>query len=304
MMKIAYCSDLHLEFGKLTLKNEEKADVLVLAGDVCLARHMDFDMTRYEMSRGTGLNGIFYDFFKNVSEEFAQVIYVVGNHEHYSYDFKYTVEEIKRNLKAFPNITLLDKECKQIDDVLFVGGTLWTDMNNGDPATAYFVKHRMNDFKNISNSARITYRKVPLYQKDEHGYILDDKGFYIKCGEKMKEEPSTFSVEDSVEENKKCLDYIRIATEGKDKVVVVTHHTPSYLSCHPAYAADVDMNHAYHNKLDEFIEDRPQIKLWFHGHTHNEFNYTIGECSVLCNPRGYHKYEQIAKEFKLKYVEI
>jgi len=33
-MKIAICSDLHLEFGDIILKNEESADVLILGGDI------------------------------------------------------------------------------------------------------------------------------------------------------------------------------------------------------------------------------------------------------------------------------
>jgi hypothetical protein len=31
----------------------------------------------------------------------------------------------------------------------------------------------------------------------------------------------------------------------------------------------------------------PQIKYWIHGHTHTHFDYKIGECRVICNPRGY-----------------
>ena len=36
-MKVAVCSDLHLEFGTIELKNTESADVLILSGDICLA---------------------------------------------------------------------------------------------------------------------------------------------------------------------------------------------------------------------------------------------------------------------------
>jgi predicted phosphodiesterase len=36
-MKIALASDIHLEFGPITLNNDENADVLVLAGDICVA---------------------------------------------------------------------------------------------------------------------------------------------------------------------------------------------------------------------------------------------------------------------------
>ena len=39
-MKVAYCSDLHLEFAPISLKNTEGADVLILAGDICMAEAM------------------------------------------------------------------------------------------------------------------------------------------------------------------------------------------------------------------------------------------------------------------------
>ena len=38
-MKIALASDIHLEFGGITFYNIEGADVLVLAGDICVAQH-------------------------------------------------------------------------------------------------------------------------------------------------------------------------------------------------------------------------------------------------------------------------
>ena len=38
-MKLAICSDLHLEFGDITLKNEG-ADVLILGGDIMTAQEL------------------------------------------------------------------------------------------------------------------------------------------------------------------------------------------------------------------------------------------------------------------------
>jgi hypothetical protein len=37
--------------------------------------------------------------------------------------------------------------------------------------------------------------------------------------------------------------------------------------------------------------------MWTHGHTHDTFDYMIGSTKVVCNPRGYIKYEQRADEF-------
>jgi hypothetical protein len=50
--------------------------------------------------------------------------------------------------------------------------------------------------------------------------------------------------------------------------------------------------------------DRPQIKLWTHGHTHELFDYMIGDTRVVCNPRGYINYEELADTFLLKYIEV
>lgn len=293
-MRVAYCSDLHLEFGKIKLENTENADLLILAGDIALAKRVHD----------------FKDFFKNVSEQFPQVIYIMGNHEHYNYDFNRTVHTLKNALKDFPNITLLDKESMSLDGVTFVGGTMWTDMNKEDPLTMWHTGMSMNDFREVSDSSKMVYRRVPLYKlnegSEEPKYARDERGYYIEIGMKMKEEPSKFSVESSVEEHKKFLEYLKIVCENnKDgKVVVISHHTPSHQSIHRMYAHDYLMNGAYHSALDEFILDRPQIKNWFHGHTHSEFDYEIGECRVVCNPRGYDKYEQRAREFTLKFMEI
>ena len=37
-MRIAVCSDIHLEFGPISLQNTDNADVLILGGDICVAK--------------------------------------------------------------------------------------------------------------------------------------------------------------------------------------------------------------------------------------------------------------------------
>jgi len=86
--------------------------------------------------------------------------------------------------------------------------------------------------------------------------------------------------------------------------VVVGHHAPSKASTHPRYKNETLMNGAYSTNLDDYILDRRQIKLWTHGHTHEDFDYMIGTTRIVCNPRGYINYEAKADDFKLKYVEV
>jgi hypothetical protein len=63
-------------------------------------------------------------------------------------------------------------------------------------------------------------------------------------------------------------------------------------------------NGAYSTNLDNYILDRRQIRLWTHGHTHEDFDYMIGTTRIVCNPRGYDGYEERADHFELKYVEV
>ena len=79
--------------------------------------------------------------------------------------------------------------------------------------------------------------------------------------------------------------------------MVLTHHAPSKLSTHPYYADDTIMNGAYSSELSEFMLDNPEIKFWTHGHTHHTFDYQVGDCRILCNPRGYAGYEHRAQDF-------
>jgi hypothetical protein len=239
----------------------------------------------------------------------------MGNHEHYNGDFAKSSELIKQALVNLPNVHLLDKEIFKIDGVSFIGSTLWTDMNGDDPMTKYHVGNRMNDFRLVNNSARMVSRTVPIYEENcnwtEDGlngskYNVTEGGQLIKIGEKKKEEPGWFSPDDAMEDFNKSIGYIRVVTEGKfdQKFVVIGHHAPSRASTHPRYKHDTLMNGAYSSNLDEFIMDHPQIKLWTHGHTHEDFDYMIGSTRIVCNPRGYISYESRADNFKLKVVEI
>lgn len=309
-MKVAICSDIHLEFADINLKNTENADVLILGGDICVAS----DIGRpdpHGFLEGARSNRI-TDFFKRCSFQFPHVIYIMGNHEHYHGDFATSGNKLKSMLESnmLSNVYLLDKECKKIDDVTFIGGTLWTDMNREDEMTLLHIRGMMNDFRCVKNSNRMVNRKVPLYKKDENGqYIMQKIGeinSLVEDGYKFKEEVSTFSPEDAVVDHKKMLGYIQSVIEGKfdQKFVVVGHHAPSRSSTHPRYANEELMNGGYSSSLDEYIMEHPQIKLWTHGHTHEDFDYMVGSTRVVCNPRGYDGYEERADRFKLKCVEV
>lgn len=298
-MKIALCSDLHLEFETITLENRDNADVLVLSGDICTAK----DLQTWDFHpKGKAV----LKFFENVSKEFPHVVYVLGNHEHYNYDYADSYNTIKRELEQFSNIHVLEKETFTLNDVTFVGGTLWTDMNKGDEMTLFHVGVMMNDFRIIKNGHNKVSYKSPIYKMDEQDEpILDANGEWQILKYEFKERSATLSTEDVALDHKLMLQYIDMVTKDvTKKFVVCGHHAPSKLSTKPRYQDDYLMNGGYSSDLSEFILDRPQIKMWTHGHTHDTFDYMVGSTRVVCNPRGYKNYEQRADEFELITFEV
>ena len=272
-----------MEFGDLEFTNKDNADVLILSGDIMIAQdlhdHQDIPTSPYSSVNISGLGrrqqaaARYRDFLRRCSEQFKHVIYVAGNHEFYHGKWIESIADLRKECAVFPNVYFLENETKVIDDITFIGCTLWTDMNKSDPVTLHAVGDLMNDFRIIRHDELGFTKLRPAHVVDRH---------------------------------RKSLDYIRIVTEGKadQKFVVVGHHAPSKLSVKPRYQDDYLMNGAYSSDLSEFIMDRPQIKLWTHGHTHDKFDYIIGETRILCNPRGYIGYEESATDFELMTVEV
>lgn len=80
--------------------------------------------------------------------------------------------------------------------------------------------------------------------------------------------------------HRESIDYLR--NSGAD--VIMTHHAPHRNSVHPRYAGQL-LNYAYFSDVLETFDTPP--RLWIHGHTHNSFDYMVGETRVICNPHGY-----------------
>ena len=277
-MKIALVSDVHLEFGDLDFENDSGADVLILGGDICVGA----DMAQRDPYNTMGehyRSNRFHAFFERCCERFPHVIFIVGNHEHYHGDFAKTVPHFKDVLRYLPNLHILEKETFVLDDITFIGGTLWTDMNRRSVRTLHEISRMMNDFRCVDYSAK----------------LADQRGW-----------GGRFTTTDAANDHDAMLAFVRTTVEANPagRYVVVGHHAPSRLSTHPKYAHDTIMNGGYSSELDDFILDHPQIKLWTHGHTHEDFDYQIGSCRILCNPRGYINYEERADTWRLVTVEV
>jgi hypothetical protein len=298
-MKVALCSDLHLEFGTISLENTEGADVLILSGDICVAKELYEKDTH---SHGDDKTTQFHTFFQECCERFPHVVYVLGNHEHYHGDFAKSLGNLREHLGYLVNLHILEKEYVQLGDYMFFGGSLWTDMNKEDPMTIQRIKGYMNDYRIIEDSNEVVHFKTPVYGHKEDGSMDFDNVVSVEFHTRN----AKFSPEKSVAEHKETMRLLKEAIDSRptDKWVVVGHHAPSKQSTKPRYERDVIVNGAYSSDLSEFMLDHPQIKLWTHGHTHHDFDYMIGSTRVVANPRGYIYYEEQADNFKLLFIDI
>ena len=186
---------------------------------------------------------------------------VLGNHEHYRGRLDRTREQLESIMPS--NVTILENEVAEYKGVMFLGATLWTDMNKCDPISIMAIKDAMNDYRAIQNF----YPDRSLYHK-----LTPD--VTIAAHRKTKEY------------------YESVLSENKDRpFVVITHMSPSFQSVNEKYKHEQYTNGAYCSAMDEFVLDHPNIKAWVHGHVHDPVDYMIGPTRVLCNPRGYLPWE-------------
>ena len=266
-MKIKLVSDLHLEFSDVDIPNNG-CDVLILSGDILIAQDLHdhprqswVESKEYLWKGGTmrpEKSDRFRNFLDRCSKEFPHVVYVAGNHEFYHGRWLATIDYLREETSYWPNIYFLEKDVKVIDGVPFLGCTLWTDLNKGNPVTMHNVSHMLNDHRLIRHDG-LGYTKLRAYH----------------CMERHNEH----------------LTWLKETVPLYDECIVVTHMGPTHLSINEKYKDDYHLNGAYCSDLSEFILDHPQIKLWTQGHTHHAFTYKVGNTTVACNPRGYEGYE-------------
>ena len=245
-MKIRVMSDLHNEFGTMEIPELEDDK------DTVLILAGDIGLAKKAWT--------YKEFVEDASMRFKDIIMVMGNHEHYGSEFLRSKDKMLEILADVPNAHVLEKETKVIDGYAFIGATLWTGMNNHDILVMEQARMIMND-----------------YAKIRHGSPSEPW--------KRKLRPS-----DTVQDHVSAVHYIFEEIEKQhadgNKVVVVTHHAPSYSSVHQAYVGD-PINGAYVSNLDDRLLDIQHPVLWVHGHTHYSFDYMMGKVNIVCNPRGY-----------------
>ena len=273
-MKVSYLSDCHLEFLRYpSFSKEEGGDVLILAGDILTAHMISQHRTDHD---ARSIQKYLKTKFKpDLTDKYRHVLYCMGNHEHYNYIYKNTLYDIQSWLisNGFNNITMMENDTKVIDGVRFIGATLWTDYDGGNPLSMRLAYDMMNDYKLIG------------------AHDITDMNYFNRNHNRKIDPMFILSV------HNQSRDYIRtVSKESQEPVVVFTHHPPSFQSCNSKHSGN-NLDGAYATDLSELILETPQIKYWVSGHTHMSCQYEIGQCQILSNQVGYY-FEPGYKSFK------
>ena len=164
-----------------------------------------------------------------------------------------------RKCAAGTSVHYLECNAIVIDDVRFVGTTLWTNF-------AIYAQSR---------------RDVDITMRATENVVTD---FRV-----IQKDGSRFTPEESVKIFCASARFLAatLAERFDGKTVVVTHHAPSPLSIHHKYAGHI-LNGAVASNLEYFMQGPTAPALWIHGHAHDSFDYTVnGITRVVANPRGY-----------------
>jgi predicted phosphohydrolase len=195
-------------------------------------------------------------FLGSCSRNYQQVIYIPGNHEYYN-NSKTDVGTVDRTLTAlcekYPNVLLLNNKTYTLGNVCFIGSTLWSE--------------------------------VPIEHKTEvEAYVNDYRCIW-------KNDQLNITVEDTNAEfikNKRFLETaIEDARAKQLKIVVLTHHTPSFFKTSAPQFEKKATTHAFSTKL---TCPPNTIRLWCCGHTHYNFHHMDEGYELVSNQFGYGKF--------------
>jgi predicted phosphodiesterase len=181
----------------------------------------------------------------------VKVFYVHGNHECYGAHYYGVTSEIAR-VAAEAGVFYLERAAVELLGVRILGTCLWTDYA-------------------LDGGAAGAMREAERCIRDHS---------VIRVGERRCFTPAIARAEHT--QSRAWLQQ-QLALSFDGKTVVVTHHGPHPKSVHPRYAGDI-LNAAFVSDLTRLAE---QADLWVHGHVHNSFDYKVGKCRVVANPRGY-----------------
>lgn len=252
--RLYYLSDIHLELKKdrvaetINVIPEPHAgkNYLALCGDI-----------------GCPFEPNYAAFLARHAERFDFVFVVAGNHEYYTSKKKqHTIEETDAQAKwvtdQLPNVGYLQQSTIGVDGFIFAGCTLWSDVHP-------LADTIMTDYSRIYVGGGVEEPRLQWVQRGSRR-----KRVYLRSG---KRPLSTADVQQLHYDMRGWLtDTIVASPPEGNKMVVLTHHAPSFQMLQPltpslaANPREMLTRPCYASECEELFV--PPVVCWVSGHTH------------------------------------
>jgi len=211
---------------------------------------------------GNPFHDNYAEFMKRCSGEYENTFMIAGNHEYWNRaGISLTNEKIEDVASKFNNVHFINNKIVEMDNTFVVGCTLWSNLSQ------------------ISkNSQRLIGDDLNIYKDEKQGIINKDGLMKLH--------------ENDVNWLTRALNYCAISNDKK--IVVVTHHLPTYRLLHNKYK-----NKRMEPYLDRFYSHldyliKPPISTWIGGHSHCSMkvymNGVFLGISAYGYPNDYEKY--------------
>ncbi len=187
------------------------------------------------------------EFLTVAKGHYKEVLYILGNHEFYDYE-PTTIKNIADAISDWCYENSIHFMCEPTT-MNIQGKTFFGGTMWGDchqPEFIPVIRAMVNDFR----------------------YIYTDN-------------KTVFTPNDSIDLNRKFREKLLEAKAD----VVVTHFAPTRQSISDRFDRSLIYSYFANDGIERFIETS-EIKLWVHGHTHDTFDYIIGDTRIVCNPKG------------------
>jgi predicted phosphohydrolase len=191
----------------------------------------------------------YHTFMAYCSISFEFIFVIAGNHEYYTSDKNKTIqrtnEKIEQICSSFPNVHFLNNTTYYIKKYDMY--ILGTTLwtETTDDPEERFYYH---DFRQIPQMGITGY--MDLLHTQSVGYLINE-----------------------------------LETRTPSKVIVMTHHMPSFELIDPKYKGG-SLNHLFASNLN-YLFKKYTIDHWICGHSHVAVEKTIGRTQIHMNPIGY-----------------
>ncbi len=277
-MRIAYCSDLHIDSSNLKFVDgfvsrvrELRCEKLIIAGDLIeCAMLIDEELPYYGDVDHKNQAIVFFKALASIQD--LEVYWIFGNHEYYNCDINTAVERTKGFLveNNLHHVKILDNEIVDFGETQLIASTLWTNYNNQNPVVMESCRYGMNDFRRIRDG-NLPITPIAIYNRHQES-----------------------------------VTFIKNALSSGKNSIVVSHHFPLILNREGStHSSDSSIIYAYGSNLEDLFHENPNVMFWVCGHTHEQREFNISTTKLLTNARGYEYYEpHLVDSFTLKAIDI